>query len=102
MNRCPITYPLFFAALALPVAVSFAQVPASSDASSPGFAPNSSAQVMEVPSGEPAAVPNLMVPANVLDGAPRDMGNRPGPAMCESHPLTDDVAAQCRKWAEIA
>jgi hypothetical protein len=41
-------------------------------------------------------------PANILEDGPRDVGSKPLPTMCEERPLTDELTARCRRWAEIA
>lgn len=53
-------------------------------------------------SGRMKAESSTIVPMNVLEDVPRDMGGKRARTACDNDPVTGQMPEGCRRWLEIA
>lgn len=103
MRRRKAIYRSLLALVGVVTTVAFAQTALpQQDSLSGGFAVRPSVDPAAAGPVDPSNGNGASAPANILEDGPRDVGSKPLPTMCEERPLTDELTARCRRWAEIA
>jgi hypothetical protein len=110
MKRHKIRYPLLVASVVLltPIAIAQSVAPLKNGNTYDAQASSSIAERLSRGSGAMEAqsetITPVSVPANVLDGDPRDSHGEAPRIACNNDPLTGEtqIPLECRRWLEIA